>query len=266
MNWLDLIDTSRVLVFALVLTRVSGIVITAPVFGGGDIPMQFRALFAFGLAILIMPSQWSIYIVEPSTLPGFAIYIAAELLIGLTIGLGVNMFFTGMHMAGDMIGRIGGLTSSQLFDPTSGEQIPLLGRFMQLIAVAVFACVGGLRLMMGALLDTFESIPVGSGLVRVSVAESMVTIVSVTFGLAFRIAAPATVGILVAMVVMGVLGRTLPQLNLMSVGFGINTIIMFSVLLLTIGAAMLCFQERFIFILEVIFSGFHSTVPLEWLE
>ncbi len=266
MNWLYYIDTSRVLVFALVLTRVSGIVVSAPVFGGGDIPLQFRALLAFAFALLIMPSQWTLYVEEPTSLVGFVIFIAAELLIGLTIGIGVNMLFTSMHLAGDMIGRIGGLTSSQLFDPTSGEQVPMLGRLMQMLAVTVFACVGGLRILMGALLDTFESIPVGSGLIRVSVAESMIVIVNATFSLGFRIAAPAMVGILVAMTVMGVLGRTLPQLNLMSVGFGINTIIMFVILFLTIGTAMWCFQERFVFVLDTIFTSLNTTIQTEWAE
>ena len=266
MNWLSLIDTSRVFVFALVLTRVSGIVVSAPVFGGGDIPLQFRALFSMAIAFLIMPSQWTLAVDEPTSLPGFAVFIAAELLIGLTIGMGVNVFFSAMHIAGDMIGRIGGLTSSQLFDPTTGDQVPLLGRFFQLMAVTVFACIGGLRIMLGALLDTFETIPVGSGLIRLGPAESITAIVSVTFSLGFRIAAPATVGILIAMIVMGVLGRTLPQLNLMSVGFGINTIIMYSIVFLTVGSAMLCFQERFIYVLELIFAGFDTTIQAEWLD
>ncbi|MGL6194920.1 MAG: flagellar biosynthetic protein FliR [Thermoguttaceae bacterium] len=266
MNWLYLIDTSRVLVFALVLTRVSGIVIAAPVFGGSDIPLQFRALLSFCLAILIMPSQWFLYVQEPSSLPGFVLYIGGELLIGLSIGLGINFLFTAMFMAGDMIGRIGGLTSSQLFDPTSGEQVPLLGRFLQLLGVTAFACAGGLRLLMAALLDTFETIPVGDGLVRVTVAQAMISIVSVTFGVAFRIAAPATVGILIAMTVMGVLGRTLPQLNLMSVGFGINTIIMFVILFFSIGTAVYCFQERFVYVLELLFDSFHTPLQTEWIE
>lgn len=239
---------------------------TAPVFGGSDIPMQFRALFAFALAILITPIQWNVPIAEPTTLPAFAIIIGGELLIGLVIGLGVNMLFTALFTAGDMIGRIGGLSASQLFDPVSGEQVPVLGRFMQLLGIVVFACVGGLRLMIGSLIDTFEAIPPGSGNVDLTVAESMITIVSVTFSLAFRIAAPATVGILVSMIAMGVLGRTLPQLNLMSVGFGINTLIMLIILFLTIGTSMWCFQERFVYVIDVIYSSFFTSIPIEYLE
>lgn len=266
MNWLYLIDPSRVLVFALVLTRVSGIVVIAPVFGGSDIPMQIRALFAFSLSLLIMPSQWFLEVQEPNCLTAFVLFIAAELLIGLTIGIGINTLFTALNMAGDMIGRIGGLTSAQLFDPVSGEQVPILGRFMNMLAIAVFACAGGLRVLIGALLDTFETIPVGSGLVRISVAESLIAITSVTFGVAFRIAAPATLAIIVSMLVMGILGRTLPQLNLMSVGFGLNAMIMYMIVFLTLGTAMWCFQERVVYVMEVVFNSFHTTVPVEWME
>lgn len=266
MDWFHYIDTSRVMVFSLVFIRVSGIVIMAPVFGGQDIPMRVRALFAFALAILIMPSQWTLEIVEPSSLPGYVLYILAELVIGVSIGTAVNIFFSGVYMAGDAIGRLGGLTSSQLFDPTSGESLPLLAIFLRMLAITVFACMGGLRLMMAALLDSFEALPVGSDAVQVDIAYALLTILSWSFSLAFRIAAPAMLAILVSMLVIGLLGRTLPQLNLMSVGFGISSIIMLAVTMMTLGATMLCFQDRIVDVIELIFRSFHTDIEHEQIS
>lgn len=265
MDWYQYVDPSRVLVFALVLTRVSGIVMGAPVFGGSDIPMQVRGLFAFALALLIMPSQWTVYLNEPDNLVAFGLLIVSELIIGVSIGLALNIFFSGIAVAGELIGQIGGLTASQIFDPLSGDQSPLLSRAMNYLAVTVFACAGGLAVLVAALLDTFQSLPLGEGVMTDSIAIMFIKLLSISFGLAIRIAAPAVLAVLTAMLVMGLLGKTLPQLNLMSVGFGVNSVVMFAVFLLSIGTGIWCFQERIADALVIIFEGLHAPVDIDWL-
>lgn len=260
MEWLQYIDTSRVLLFTLVLIRVSGIVLIAPVFGGSDIPMRFRILFAFSLAVLMMPTLWHVEVVEPPTLIDYVLVIASESIIGLSIGLCIFVFFSSVYMAGALIGQLGGLMAAQLLDPASGEQIPILSRFLYLLAIAVFACIGGLRVLMRALLDTFQTLPAGAGGIHLPLVETVLNILSVGFSLAFRISGPVMVGILVAMIVMGLLSKTLPQLNLMSVGFGINNMLMFVLLFASLGAGMWCFQDRIAFVMEQIFEGLHVTI------
>jgi flagellar biosynthetic protein FliR len=266
MDWYNLVDTSRVIVFTLVLTRVSGIVIMSPVFGGSDIPMQVRALLAFALTLLIMPSQWNVDIGDPRTIPAYAILLAAELGIGLSLGLGINIFFTGVSLAGEAIGSLGGLNMAQVFDPASGEQAPLLSPMLHSLALAVFAAIGGLRMLIAALLDTFETLPIGECNMNVTIAYSLVTILSTSFGLAFRMAAPVIVSVLVAMLVMGLLSKTLPQLNLMSVGFGINSMIMYLVLIFSLGGGIWCFQENVTVAFEALFNGIAATELPPWME
>lgn len=253
------------MVFGLVLTRVSGIAIGSPVLGGSDIAVQFRALLGFVLAILIMPSQWTVQLDEPSNLVAYAVLVVAELIIGLSIGLGLTIFFTGMTVAGEMIGQIGGLTASQIFDPISGDQTPLLSRALNYFAITVFACVGGLRIMLVALLDTFESLPLGEGVMTDSIAIMFLKLLCISFGLAIRVSAPIILSVLVAMLVIGLLGKSLPQLNLMSVGFGINSMVMFTVFMLSAGVGIWCFQERIVDAFEIIFEGLHVPIDIDWL-
>jgi len=259
MDWWHLIDTSRVLVFALVLTRVSGLVLMAPVLNSTDTPMQFRALLAFAFSLTILPSQWFVQVVEPDTLPAFAIMIAAELFIGLAMGLGFYILFTGVSLAGELVGHVGGLQASQIFDPVSGDQVPLMSRAFQFIAITVFALIGGLNVLVTSLLDTFVSIPIGTIGFNPEVTYSLVVILSTSFSLSLRIAAPVLVSALISMLVMGLLSKTLPQLNLMSVGFGINSMIMFVVFCFTLGTGMWCFQEQIGGIFEILWEGLHKT-------
>lgn len=266
MEWLKYIDTSLVLIFSLILVRVGGIVLVAPVFGGNDVPARFRILLAFALAVLMMPAHWTMQIAEPPTLIDYVLVIASELIIGLSIGLCMMIFFSCIYVAGALIGQMGGLLAGQLLDPTSGEQIPMISRFLYLLAVAVFVCIGGLRVLMAALLDSFQTLPLGEGGIHLPLLETFVRILSAGFLLSFRIAAPITIGILVAMIVMGMLSKTLPQLNLMSVGFGINNILMFFLLFLSLGAGIHCFIERLPDVMEWIFEGLHTTIDPYWFD
>ena len=260
MDWWHLIDTSRVFVYMLVLTRISGIIIMAPVLHTTDTPVQYRALLAFALSMAIMPSQWFVEVVEPDTLSAFAIMIAAELLIGLAMGFGLYILFSGVALAGELIGNVGGLYASQIFDPISGNEVPLLSRAYQFLAITVFALIGGLTVLITSLLDTFVSIPIGTIGFQPDVACTLVVILNTSFILAIRIAAPVLVTILISLCVIGLLNKTMPQLGLMTIGFGINSMLMFVVFCLTLGTGMWCFQERIAYVFEILFAGLHTTI------
>ena len=118
MDWLRQFDAEKFLLFTLVLTRVSGLMMTAPIYGGSDAPLRVRALLAFALAVLMTPSQWGVHVADPGTTLCYLVFIGGELLVGACLGLGIMILFSGIQMAGDLISRAGGLTLSDLFDPT----------------------------------------------------------------------------------------------------------------------------------------------------
>ena len=103
------LGSSYVALLTLVLVRTSGIVLVAPIFGTNDIPPTLRAFFAFALAMLIAPVQTAVMPVLPNSLIEFSIMIAAELLIGITLGLGVNILFSAFQLTGGIIGQLSGM-------------------------------------------------------------------------------------------------------------------------------------------------------------
>lgn len=238
----------------------------APVLNSTDAPMQFRALLAFAFTLTIMPTQWFVHVVEPDSLPAFVIMIAAELFIGLAMGLGFYILFTGISLAGELVGHVGGLQASQIFDPVTGDQVPLMSRAYQYLATVVFALIGGLTVLVTSLLDTFVTIPIGTIGFQPDVAYALIVILSSSCNLALRVSAPVVIAALISMLVMGLLSKTLPQLNLMSVGFGINSMIMFVVFCLTLGTGMWCFQERIADVFEILFAGLHMTLETGLLD
>ncbi len=266
MSWLSLVNVEKFILFSLVLTRISGLTMTAPIYGGKDIPMQVRALLAVALALLITPTQWHVAVAYPGSMPMFLLYIATELLMGLCLGLGIVVLLSGVQLAGEMIGYTSGLMLADVLDPSVETNVPLFSRLMSLVALAAFVCIGGHRLVMAGLLDTFASIPPGSGAVPVSLGEAFVTLVSQSFHLAIRAAIPVVTALLLATVVMGLISRTLPQLNVMAVGFSLNAMLGIGALALTLGAAVGAFQDQIAPAIELLLDALKSPLQTEWLR
>ncbi len=257
MDWLQQFDVQQFLLFTLVLTRVSGLVMVAPIYGTKEVPMQVRGLLAVALAVLIMPTQWDVEVVYPGTMVNYLVFIGSELAIGVCLGLGIVILFSGIQLSGQMMGRIGGLMLAQVFDPSVGSRVSMFGRLLSMVAMAVFVCIGGHRMVMAGLLDTFATIPPGSGAFPVSIAHTFTTLVHESFVLGIRAGLPVVTALLLSLLVLGLIGRTLPQLNILIVGFGLNSMLTFSILSLTLGGSVWAFQEQIEPTLTAVLQALH---------
>jgi flagellar biosynthetic protein FliR len=267
------LNVDKFLIFTLVLTRTSGLVIAAPLFAA-QVPVTVRAGLAFALALLVMPGQWLAAAPCPGGVPAYAVVLGGELVIGLVLGMGISILLGGMQMAGELMGRIGGLTLADVFDPATSTDVPLFSQLLGLLSTAVFLVIGGHRILLGGLLDTFRAIPPGGSLnallgaagagpgngLLMSLVEMLLVLTTQSFHLAIRAAAPVVTAVLLATLVLGLISRTLPQLNVMVVGFGLNTMVTFGVFFLSLGSALLVFQDQVAPTLQVLFQTLR--VPL----
>src|SRR5437763_362299 len=102
----------------------------SPALGTQQAPMTVRALLSLALAMLIMPSQWFVPLPYPGGVLVYVLLIAAELMVGMVLGLGITVIIGGMQIAGDLISRVGGLTLSDVFDPGSSATVPLFSQLL----------------------------------------------------------------------------------------------------------------------------------------
>jgi len=231
------------LVFTLVLARVSGLVMTAPIFASQSAPMQVRALLSVAIALLVTPSYLGLPIDAPQTLVDYLIYATSELLIGLLLGLGIQILFAGVQVAGQIISQLSGMSLADVFNPALETEVPLVAQVLSYVTMAVFVLIDGHRVVMAALLDTFHVIPPGQGMIGDSVLATLITIVGQSFSVGVRAAAPAMTALLLATLVLGLVSRTLPQLNVLLVGFSLNAILTQGILLLSLGGVAWVFQD-----------------------
>jgi flagellar biosynthetic protein FliR len=245
------------IMFVLVLARVGGLVSTAPIFGTSDIPMRVRAFMAIAIAVLIAPLQLKHATTMPTSIVELAILMSAELLVGLVLGLGITILFSGIQIAGQIISQIAGVQLADVINPTFDSNVPIFSQVLFYVALAVFVVTGGHRQVMEALLDTFVAMPPGKVTAFDSLLEVITNLVTQSFVLGIRAAAPTMTALLLATLVLALLSRTLPQLNLMAVGFGFSSLVTLGTLSVSLGVAAWAFQEQVDPVLQSLFDALH---------
>ena len=214
--------------FLLILFRIGGLTFAAPIFSSSGVPARVKMAFSFVLALMIAPA---VFPTIPTQLELGEVVSAVfgELLIGLILGTAVGLIFLGARLTGMIIGQQAGIGLGQVFNPMLNSQSTIVGQLYFFAFMLVFFAIGGHLEMMRALLDTFETIPPGSYQYSRSVLTLMETLLSSAFALAIRLAGPALIALFMASISMGFLSRTIPQLNILSIGFAVRVFIGLSV-------------------------------------
>ena len=206
-------------VFLLMLTRCSGVFLIAPFFGSMNIPMQLRAAASFVFALVLFPVVDGLGILEaPSSVLGFAIAVLGELFVGWLIGFVSYVCFSAIHMAGKVMDMQVGFAVVNVMDPTSGQQIPLIGSFLYNLGIIVFLVTNGHHMIITALVESFRAVPLLALHLNLSLPMLMVDFVNGIFLTGMKIAMPVTFAILLVNVSLGILARTMPQMNIFVVG------------------------------------------------
>jgi flagellar biosynthetic protein FliR len=241
-----LLDTyfHQLVTFLLVLTRVGGVILSAPIFGPRHAPLPARVLVAVALSLIVTPLYAGNTPAHAANLLQMTILVAREAAIGLALGLALTIFFSSMQLAGNTIGQLSGMQLADVFDPTFDTQTPLFGQLLDLVAITVFVALDGHRKVIAALLDTFRWRPPGGDDFPASIAETLSGIATESFVVGIRTGAPVMISLLLAVLVLGLISRTLPQLNVFAVGFNLNSAIALVALSLSLGTVGAVVEER----------------------
>lgn len=234
----------QLIVFLFVLARVGGLVLATPALGARSAPRYARILLAVAIALMVTPVFWETAPPPPQHAMQMLVPLGREAVLGLVMGLSLAILIAGIKAAGQVVGQMSGMSLAQVIDPETGAQSAILGQLFSLIATAVFLITGGHRQLIAALLDTFRWMPPGRVGFSTGLVTTLTEVVGHSFLLAIRVAAPVLVALLLSTLVLGLIGRTLPQLNVLAVGLGLNSMIAMATLALSLVAAVWVFQEH----------------------
>lgn len=247
-------------VFTLVLGRVGGLVVTAPIFGTQAAPMQARALITVIIALLMSPLLSMSPPPDMTNLLVYSKYLANEVLVGVLLGFGVTLLLSGIQVTGQIVTQLSGTALADVFDPNVDENVSVIAQFFYFLTLTIFALLGGHRMVMDALLDTYQWLPPGAATLGDSYVDVLTSLLRESFALGLQAAAPAMLALLLATLVLGLVGRTLPQLNVLAVGFSVNAMLSLGCLLVTLGGVAYAFPQQAAAAINSIRSALHDTI------
>jgi flagellar biosynthetic protein FliR len=207
--------------FLLVLARLAGLVVAAPVFGHLLVPVRVRAGLAIVLAAALAPAVGR---ATPAfdSLWALAGAVVVESALGTLLGLVAQLLFAGVQLGGQIAGIQMGFGMVNLIDPQAHAQITVVAEWQQLIALLVFLVLDVHHLLIAAVLESFRIAPPGGVVLAGAGLEATVRLAGGLFVLGVRIAAPVMIALLLSNAALGLLARTVPQLNVFVVGFPLN--------------------------------------------
>jgi|TARA_B100001093_G_scaffold515365_1_gene591541 flagellar biosynthetic protein FliR len=220
--------------------RIGAFLIASPFFGGSSVPLQVRIIMAVLLGVAVVTTvevpDWQAF----AGLNGLQV-ILTELAIGISSGLILTIWFSAVLLAGEKIASSAGLGFAAQIDPDSGGQTPVVSKTFSLFLTVIFLSWNGHLLVLRAVADSYTYLPVGAMPAFPVLIQSGIAAAGSMFFAATIIMLPLTAFLMAINLVIGVITRSAPQLNLFSFGFPISMIGIFVLLYLwvdVLGGAM----------------------------
>ncbi|MFN0195496.1 MAG: flagellar biosynthetic protein FliR [Planctomycetaceae bacterium] len=216
--------------FTLILLRISGLMLSGPMFGNSVVPWNIRVLFILSMSVMIAPILLGAEsaIALPDSLLDYGWIAVGELGLGLVLGLGVMTILSGLQLAGQLIDQQSGTGLGEVLNPELDESGSLTGVLLFLMGTTIFLLLepwGGHLQMLSALLDTFQTFPLGGAFVPTSSIEFLRDLVHHSLVIGIQLAAPVLAAMMMVELAMGFLSRTVPQINVLVVGFVVRGLV-----------------------------------------
>jgi flagellar biosynthesis protein FliR len=209
---------SQLLLWAFALIRPGAAFIAAPLFGADFVPLQLRVIISLALGLPALQSSG--FALPDGGLMSAAgvLLIAGEVVLGLAMGFATQLGYASALVAGEVIGNAMGLGFAAMVDPASGQQSPALAQLLSILATFLFLAADGHLALAAAVVGSYGVMPPGAAWLSAESLEGLGLFGGLVLSCGLAIAMPVAVAVILVQLVMGVLARAAPQLNLFSVG------------------------------------------------
>ncbi len=261
---------TEILAFALVFLRVSAFTFVWPVFSIYNVPAHVKVLFSLILAVLMFPVVSRIGL-DAKALGTEIVWLAAkEVLTGLCLGFMTRLFFFAVSAGGNLIATSSGLANGQLFNPALDAPATTIEQFYAILATLLFLALDGHHIFLTGLAESFQIMPVGiphatAGTEFATPLEQMLgrfkdsgVIVQSVVEAGIKISAPVLLAMFLLNVVMGIISRAVPQVNVLMTSMSVNFMAAIMVMFLAIPALVLQLDHEIIAFAEQFFRFMKS--------
>ncbi len=224
----------NIIAFALIFLRIIPFVIVWPIFGSSFVPIPVKLLLSLILSVVLYPvvQKQNVDLMKISETLVFL--SAREIAVGIFLGFLLRFFFFAVSIGGEMIGVSSGLSSAQLFNPALGSQTNILEQAQVIIATLFMLSVNGHHLFINGLAQSFEIIPLSDIGLKYQGFVGIGLFARGAFLVGIKMALPVIMSVFVVNLFMGLLGRAVPQMNVMMTSFQVSIIVCIIVFFMSI--------------------------------
>ncbi|MFA5523332.1 MAG: flagellar biosynthetic protein FliR [Tissierellales bacterium] len=230
-------------IFLLVLVRMTGLFLITPIFSRDNIPNILKIGFSFFCSLILI----NVVEVDISNISYYELILFSikELLVGLMLGFTSYLFFTILYLAGQIIDMQIGFGMVNVFDPQQNLQVPIMGTFYFIICTLLFVIIDGHHILIEALVNSYNYIPIGQFKFSGDMVNHITRIVTQTFIISFKISGPVLAVIFLTDVLLGILAKTMPQMNVFIVGMPLKIFIGIATVIITLPLFIATLQNIF---------------------
>lgn len=215
-----------------IFIRITAFMVISPVFSQKGIPNVTKMIISAALMLVVLPSVTDFQPVENLFL--FALVIWKEVLFGLAMGFLSQLVFTGVEMAGQIIDFQVGFSMAQAFDPTFAMMSSQYGKLYYWLTLMMVFLTNLHHYLIKGVIDSFQIVPIGAATMAGTTVEGVVKLFALTFEMALHLAAPLVISAVIIDLLLGMLSRTIPQINVLMMGMPMKTSVSFIMFLLVL--------------------------------
>ena len=242
MGWIEILNETNVVGFLLLFFRFAGLFIAVPIFNHQNIPVKIKAAMAFFFTVVFYASMPAVHITVD--LPTIIVAVLSELLLGLSVGVVLQLAYNVITFAGGQISFMMGFSMASAIDPQSGVSMPIISQFLSLMALMILLVLNLHHWMLLFIDHSLKTVPLGGFVMSADLFHYIMHATSNMFLVGFVIAFPIIALSWLADVLFGMLMKTMPQFNLLVIGFPIKIMVAFVVLIATFTAIMLILKGQ----------------------
>ncbi len=221
--------------FMVVFLRVTTFIFVAPIFGGAGVPPVTKIGLGLLLSIVILFTVEPGIFPVPGTMAEIALLVLVEMGVGLLLGYAVSLLFAGLQFAGMLMGYQMGFAVANVLDPTSQERVSIIGQFIFIFGVLYFFTLDGHHMLIRALVRSYDMAPpMGVGLTGNTVVI-LVNMFTQMFVIGLQIALPIVGTLFLIDVCLGIVAKTVPQMNVFIIGLPLKSLVGLMILSATFG-------------------------------
>jgi len=242
---LSLLSATAVQHMLICMSRVAAIVASMPVFGTNMVPGRIKVGLAVMLTLLVYPVvETRINIVDFSAV-SMGLLMANEVLLGAMLGFIARLIFTAVEFGGTVVGYQMGFAAANVYDPQNQRQVSLISQFQNVFAILVFLAIDGHHIFLRTLVASYELLPPGLLDLSGPAVPYIVELMGHMLVLAVRFSAPVLAVLLLSGLILGIMSRIFPQLNVFLLSFPINIGLSFIITGLTMTVVVSLLQNEF---------------------